>query len=120
MNRYKPIFFLLSWFALPVVAWSADHGGPHAVLEFDGNEDYQLYLAPAGTTKWSTDQCANDPDGSVDPDERLKLVGMVAGHYDVKLTDAEGRTCVVKNVTLESGRAYAFSISDSELKDCSK
>jgi hypothetical protein len=51
-------------------------GGPHAVLEFDGNEDYQLYLAPAGTTKWSTDQCANDPDGSVDPDERSSGAGV--------------------------------------------
>jgi hypothetical protein len=29
---------------------------------------------------------------------------MAAGHSDVKLTDAEGRTCVAKNVTLGSGR----------------
>jgi hypothetical protein len=117
MNRFKSIFFLLSWFALPVVGWSSDR---MMFWNLTGTKITKLYLAPAGTTKWSTDQCANDPDGSVDPDERLKLVGLVPGHYDVKLTDAEGRTCVVKNVTLESGRAYAFSISESELKDCSK
>src|ERR1700733_13157891 len=117
MNRYMPILFFLLWFALPVAAWSADR---MMFWNLTGTKITRLYLAPAGSTKWTSDQCANDPDGSVDPDERLKLAGLVPGRYDVKLTDAEGRTCVVKNVTLESGRAYAFSISDSELKDCSK
>jgi hypothetical protein len=80
----------------------------------------KLYLAPSGTAKWGADQCANDPDGKVDIDERLKLTGVTAGQYDVKLTDAAGRTCIVKNVALEAGKAYAFSLSESDLKECSK
>jgi hypothetical protein len=117
MSRHRFIFFVLVWFVLPIAVWSADH---MLFWNLTGTKITKLYLAPAGTTKWGPDQCANDPDGSVDPDERLRLVGLAAGHYDVKLTDAEGRTCVVKNVTLERGKAYAFSISDSELKECSK
>ena len=116
MNRYMPIL-LLVWLVPPIAAWSADR---MLFWNLTGTKITKLYLAPAGTTKWGPDQCANDPDGSVDPDERLRLVGLAPGHYDAKLTDAEGRTCVVKNVTLEAGKAYAFSISKSELKDCSK
>ncbi len=80
----------------------------------------ELYLAPAGTTNWSANQCANDPDGSVSPDERLVLKDVVAGRYDVRLTDATGRSCVVPNVTLQAGKAYAFSVSETELTDCTK
>jgi hypothetical protein len=80
----------------------------------------QLYLAPAGTTKWGPNQCANDKDGSVDPDERLRLTGVGAGQYDVRLTDANGRTCMARNVTLQTGRAYAFSLSEADLTECSK
>jgi hypothetical protein len=80
----------------------------------------KLYLAPAGTGKWGPDQCANDKDGTVDPDERLRLTGVTAGRYDVKLTDTSGRTCVVRNVPVEAGKAYAFLLSDPDLKHCSK
>jgi len=80
----------------------------------------KLYLAPSGTTNWGPNQCANDPDGAVDADERLGLTGVTAGRYDVKLTDRNGRTCVVKDVALEAGKAYAFSLSEADLKDCSK
>jgi hypothetical protein len=118
MNRYAPVILLLLCVAMPVGGWSADR---MRFWNLTGTKITKLYLAPAGTTKWGPDQCANDPDGSVDPDERLKLVGLTAGgHYDVKFTDANGRSCLVKDVALESGKAYAFSISESELKDCSK
>jgi len=56
----------------------------------------------------------------VDQDERLRLTGVTAGHYDVKVTDKSGRTCIVKDVALEAGKPYAFSLSEAELKDCSK
>jgi hypothetical protein len=79
-----------------------------------------LYLAPTGTTKWGANQCANDPDGTVALDERIELKGLSAGHYDVKVTDVNGRTCIVKDVTVEGGKAYAFSLSEADLKDCSK
>lgn len=80
----------------------------------------QLYLAPVGTTQWGPNQCANDPDGTVTSDERLDLKGLSAGHYDVKVTDANGRTCIVKDVAVLAGKPYAFSISEADLKDCSK
>jgi hypothetical protein len=117
MNRYVPIIFFLLCVATPICGWSADR---MQFWNLTGTKITNLYLAPTGTTKWGPNQCANDADGSVDPDERLKLVGLTAGRYDVKLADASGRTCIVKDVALESGKAYAFSISESELKDCSK
>ena len=78
----------------------------------------KLYLAPAGTDKWGPDQCQNDPDGAVDADERLTLKGIEPGRYDVKLTDKTGRKCLVRNVEVKGGRPYAFSIEESDLKDC--
>jgi hypothetical protein len=80
----------------------------------------KLYLAPAGTDKWGPDQCQNDPDGAVDSDERLSLKGIEPGRYDVKLTDKNGRTCIVRNVDVKGGRPYAFSIEENDLKGCSR
>jgi hypothetical protein len=80
----------------------------------------KLYLAPAGTTKWGPNQCANDPDGTVSMDERLELKGVPAGRYDVKIVDVEGRSCTVRDVTLQAGKSYAFSLSEADLKDCTK
>lgn len=79
-----------------------------------------LSLAPAGTTDWGPNQCRNDPDGAVDHDERLTLKDVVPGIYDVRLADNQGRVCVVRNVEVEAGKPYAFAISESDLKDCSK
>jgi hypothetical protein len=80
----------------------------------------KLYLAPEGTREWGRNQCANDPDGTVETDERLELKGIVAGRYDVKVTDINGRTCTVRGVTLQTGKPYAFSLSEADLKDCVK
>lgn len=80
----------------------------------------ELYLAPAGTTQWGPNQCANDPDGAVDADERLALKDVAPGRYDVKLADKQGRVCVVRNVEVRSGKPYAFSIGESDLTDCTK
>jgi hypothetical protein len=117
MKRYSPIIFFLTWIAVPTGTWSADR---MLFWNLTGTTITKLYLAPTGTTKWSPDQCANDKDGSVDPDERLKLTGLTAGRYDVKLEDVEGRTCIIKDVTVQIGTAYAFSLADGDLKDCSK
>ena len=34
-----------------------------------------LQLSPAGQNAWGANQCANDPDGAVDHDERLRITG---------------------------------------------
>jgi hypothetical protein len=78
----------------------------------------KLYLTPAGTTNWSPDQCQNDKDGSVDPDERLQLKNIAAGTYDVKLTDEHGRTCYVKGVKVKATGSYSFALNDKDLTDC--
>lgn len=78
----------------------------------------ELYLAPAGTDQWGPNQCLNDDDKSVEADERLDLKDVNPGRYDVKLKDAKGRQCLVKNVEVKAGGKYAFSIQEKELTDC--
>ena len=77
-----------------------------------------LALAPPGTSNFGPNQCANDKDGSVDHDERLRLVGVIPGRYDVRVTDQKGRVCLARNVTVNAGGHYAFSLSDDDLHDC--
>jgi len=73
----------------------------------------KFQLSPPGKDQWGANQTANDKDGSVDPDERLKITGVAAGDYDVMFTDAKGRTCVVRKVAIETGKI--FSIDEKEL-----
>ena len=76
----------------------------------------EFYLAPAGTTDFGPNQCKNDKDGTVDHDERLRITGVEAGTYDAKLTDVSGRTCLVRNIKVETGQI--FSIEEKELTSC--
>ena len=78
----------------------------------------ELYLAAPGTGAWGPNQCLNDPDKSVGPDERLTITGVTPGRYDVKLVDKKGRMCIVPNVEVVAGRPYAFSISEKDLTAC--
>ena len=77
-----------------------------------------LQLSAPGKDAFGPDQCKNDPDGTVDHDERIKIVGVSAGPYDVRLKQKSGRTCLVRNVTVEDNKV--FSISDKDLTDCTK
>jgi hypothetical protein len=111
------IALVFSLLALSIAATAAER------LKFwnlTGSTIKELHLAPTGTTEWGPDQCANDPDGAVDADERLTLKNVVPGRYDVRLMDKRGRVCVVRNVEVLAGRPYAFSISDKDLTDCSE
>jgi hypothetical protein len=80
----------------------------HTIAEF--------YLAPAGTTNWSDNQCKNDRYGTVDSDERLRITGISPGLYDAKLKDISGRTCLVRDIKIESGAV--FSIEERDLTSC--
>jgi hypothetical protein len=75
-----------------------------------------LMLAPAGTGKWGPDQCRNDPDGSVDFDERLRITGISSGRYDAKFTDKTGRSCTVTGIDIKAGSV--FSIGKEALEHC--
>jgi hypothetical protein len=78
----------------------------------------EFYLAPAGTTNWGINQCRNDKDGTVDPDERLRITGVAPGVYDVKLKDVSGRSCLVRSIKIEAGEI--FSIEEKELTSCTR
>ena len=77
-----------------------------------------LVMAPTGTDGFGPNQCANDRDGSVDHDERLRLTGIQPGRYDVRLTQKRGRVCTVRGVEVKGEGRYAFSLADDDLKDC--
>jgi hypothetical protein len=76
----------------------------------------EFYLAPAGTTNFGPNQCKSDKDGTVDHDERLSITGVEPGTYDAKLTDVKGRTCLVRNIKIETGQI--FSIEENDLTSC--
>lgn len=110
----KRIAMLLAVFSVvPTLAATAPQFWNQTQEEFHG-----VYLAPAGTAQWGPNQALNDPDKSVSADERLKLVGIKAGHYDVKLVDQHGRTCIVHGVQVKGKGKVAFSVAQSELTDC--
>jgi hypothetical protein len=75
-------------------------------------------LAPAGTSAFGPNQTANDPDGAVDHDERLKVTGVKTGAYDAKLKLADGRVCMAKGVHIETGKP--FTIEDKDLIGCAR
>jgi hypothetical protein len=77
-----------------------------------------LELAPTGTSAFGPNQTTNDPDGSVDHDERLKVTGVKSGAYDARLKLADGRVCIAKGVQIEAGKV--FSIEDKELVGCAR
>jgi hypothetical protein len=76
-----------------------------------------LELAPAGASTFGPNQTANDPDGAVDHDERLKIKGVASGAYDARLKLADGRQCTVKGLHIEAGKVFA--IEEKELVGCS-
>jgi hypothetical protein len=86
----------------------AANGGVTRFWNLTGETITHLYLAPAGTTDWGSDQCKNDPDGSVDFDERLRIDNVSSGHYDVKFTDKANRTCIVKGIELKVGSVFSI------------
>ena len=63
-------------------------------------------------------QCLNDPDGAVDHDERVKVTGVAADSYDARIKFADGRTCLARNVRIETGKPFA--IEDKDLTGCAK
>ena len=111
--------FSLAAFALCIAASAAQaEGRPTRFWNLTRHVISEFYLAPAGTTNWGPNQCKNDKDGTVDPDERLRIVGIETGSYDAKLKDASGRTCVVRNVAVKAGEI--FSIEEKELTSCER
>jgi hypothetical protein len=78
----------------------------------------EFRLAPAGTSNWGPDQCKNDKDGSVEPDERLRIIGITSGHFDAKFSDVGGRKCTVRDIKIDAGAVFA--IEEKDLTSCDR
>src|SRR3954471_16084512 len=72
-------------------------------------------LARAGSTNWGPNQCKNDRDGTVSPNERLRITDTEPGTYDARIKDTDGRLCYARNVKVEAGEI--FSIEEKDLAD---
>lgn len=77
-----------------------------------------LQLSPAGKNNWGPNQTANDKDGEVDHDERLRITGVEPGRYDARISYPDKRECVVRDLEIKA--ASVFSIADKDLKDCTR
>jgi hypothetical protein len=99
------------------VAWAANAADPKPIRFWNltTNTVVDFRAAPPGTGDWSANQCANDRDGAVDHDERLRIA-LNPGRYDVKLTFKDGRVCTVRNIEMKG--AAVFSIEDKDLTEC--
>ena len=75
-------------------------------------------LSPAGKNAWGPNQTLNDKDKEVDHDERLRIMGVEPGRYDAKLTYPDTKQCVVRDIEIKADAV--FSITDKDLKDCTK
>jgi hypothetical protein len=75
-------------------------------------------LSPAGKNEWGPNQTLNDKDKEVDHDERLRITDVEPGHYDAKVSYPDSKQCFVRDIEIKADAV--FSISDKDLKDCSK
>ena len=112
----KIMFMVLALAAMSSLA--SAQGRPTRFWNLTRHTISEFYLAPAGTTSWGPNQCKNDKDGTVDPDERLRITRVAPGSYDIKLKDVSGRTCLVRSIKVEAGEI--FSIEENELTSCTK
>jgi hypothetical protein len=113
---HRPVFLSLGLALAASVAFAQER--PTRFWNLTHGRISEFYLAAPGTTDWGPNQAKNDKDGVVDPDERLRITGIKSGSYDVKLTDLDGRTCMLHGIKIEVGQI--FSIDEKDLTGCSK
>jgi hypothetical protein len=113
--------------AVLLVSTALGHGGSSSAAEEGKGIRFwnltlhtitQLRMSPAGESRWGPDQCRNDRDGAVEHDERLRIIGIAPGRYDVRLADETGRACIVRNIEVRAGAV--FSIEERQLTDCGR
>ena len=98
-----------------------DKGAKKSKMKFwnlTGVDLVEVVLAPTGTDKFSANQTLNDDNKSIETDERLPLVDIAAGTYDVRMKDKAGRSCLVKGVEVKDTGPYSFSLEADQLTDC--
>ncbi len=109
---FRNTVFLAAALIIPGVAEAKDT----KFWNLTANKITSLQLSEPGKGSWGPNQAENDNDRSVDHDERLKITDVKSGVYDIKFTDATGRSCVVKNVAVEEGKV--FSINENAVAGC--
>jgi hypothetical protein len=87
----------------------------HAVrLENDSSfAIYQVFVSPVYRQTWGYDKLG---DVVLEPGYYVTLPPLRLGHYDLKLVDEDGDTCVVSNVRVDYETKWA--ITDSWLLGC--
>jgi hypothetical protein len=76
-----------------------------------------LRLSHAGSGEYGENLAVGDEDG-VDHDERLRIVGLPSGKYDLELKFKGGRVCFVRHIDIVAGKV--FSVEDKALTACTK
>lgn len=114
MKKQLPVLALFVLAAAPAVA--AEKEPRTRLWNLTGETIAKFEMAPAGTTNFGADQCKNDKDGTVDNDERLKVVGIADGKYDARVTFPKGKVCFARGLEVKTGGI--FSVEASDLKDC--
>ena len=111
---FRPLAVVIALASTPALA--ADLG---RFWNLTGETISSLTLAPAGTETFGANQCANDKDGTVDNDERLRLTNLAPGRYDVRIKfQRGGRMCIAHDVVVKDGGKVAFTLEPKDLKDC--
>ena len=110
--------FVLAALLVLVPLANAQAAKPTRFWNLTDNTITELMLAPAGTDKYGPNQTLNDKDKTVEHDERVKILDVPTGTYDIKLVDEKGRKCMVKNVAVKDGDI--FSIEEKQLAGCVK
>ena len=121
MRKTTIACFLSLGLAASALANDDDKADKKSTMKFwnlTGEDLTELYLAPENTNKFGENQTKNDDNNQAEADERLPLTDVIAGVYDVKIKDANGRTCLVKGVELRDTGPYSFSLEADQLTDC--
>jgi hypothetical protein len=113
-----PTAILLILIALPGALSAQSKGKGIRLWNLTSTTISGFELSPAGKNEWGPNQTLNDKDKEVDHDERLRITGVEPGRYDAKVTYPDARQCLVRNIEIKADAV--FSISDKDLKDCSK
>ena len=111
-----PIAIVLFAVTVPGALWAQGKGIRLWNLTTATISGFQL--SPAGKNEWGANQTLNDKDKEVDHDERLRITGIEPGRYDARVSYPDKRQCYVRDIEIKADAV--FSVSDKDLKDCSK
>ena len=75
-----------------------------------------VFLAPEGTGKWDANEALNDKDKRWDAGERLTIMSVKRGRFDLKVVDKGGHVCIKPGLDLT--KDTTFDVRDEDLAAC--